>query len=117
MKEFKRVVIAGDGDLSIGMGVEKNTDLPYISIRQLLEPVEVGSDTLSKESIELLTILFKNLESLAVVEEACRLVRERLETPPTKDLEYWRKNAEEDYMKVPISVLRYISELENEVNK
>lgn len=30
-----------------------------------------------------------------------------------KDLNYWKKNAEEDYMKVPISVLRYITELEN----
>ena len=29
-----------------------------------------------------------------------------------KDLAYWKKNAEEDYLKVPISVLRYISELE-----
>jgi hypothetical protein len=28
-------------------------------------------------------------------------------------LSYWRANAEEDYMKVPISVLRYITELEN----
>ena len=32
-----------------------------------------------------------------------------------KDLEYYRKNAEEDYMPVPISVLRYISELEEVV--
>ena len=31
---------------------------------------------------------------------------------PVKDLAYWKKNAEEDYLKVPISVLRYISELE-----
>jgi hypothetical protein len=29
-----------------------------------------------------------------------------------KDLAYWRQNAEEDYMGTPISVLRYISELE-----
>lgn len=29
-----------------------------------------------------------------------------------KDLAYWKNNAEEDYLKVPISVLRYISELE-----
>jgi hypothetical protein len=29
-----------------------------------------------------------------------------------KDLAYWKENAEEDYMKVPISVLRYITELE-----
>lgn len=32
-----------------------------------------------------------------------------------KDLDYWKKNAEEDYMQVPISVLRYISELEEVV--
>ena len=32
-----------------------------------------------------------------------------------KDLEYWKKNAEEDYMRVPISVLRYITELEKAV--
>jgi len=31
-------------------------------------------------------------------------------------LEYWKNNAEEDYQKVPISVLKYISVLE-EVNK
>jgi hypothetical protein len=29
-----------------------------------------------------------------------------------KDLAYYRANAEEDYLQVPISVLRYISELE-----
>ena len=29
-----------------------------------------------------------------------------------KDIAYWKNNAEEDYLKVPISVLRYISELE-----
>ncbi len=29
-----------------------------------------------------------------------------------KDLDYFRKNAEEDYMTTPISVLRYITELE-----
>jgi hypothetical protein len=32
-----------------------------------------------------------------------------------KDLDYWKANAEEDYMQVPISVLRYISELEKVV--
>ena len=30
----------------------------------------------------------------------------------TEDLEYYKKNAEEDYLKTPISVLRYITELE-----
>ena len=33
-----------------------------------------------------------------------------------KNLAYFKKNAEEDYMKVPISVLRYISELEESKN-
>jgi hypothetical protein len=32
-----------------------------------------------------------------------------------KDLNYWKANAEEDYMQVPISVLRYITELEEVV--
>ena len=31
-----------------------------------------------------------------------------------KDLNYWKNNAEEDYLKVPISVLRYITELEKQ---
>ena len=34
-----------------------------------------------------------------------------------KDLEYWKNNAEEDYMTTPISVLRYISELEEKVER
>lgn len=29
-----------------------------------------------------------------------------------KDLNYWKNNAEEDYLQVPISGLRYITELE-----
>lgn len=32
-----------------------------------------------------------------------------------KNLEYWRLNAEEDYMTTPISVLRYITELEDKL--
>ena len=32
-----------------------------------------------------------------------------------KDLGYWRLNAEEDYITTPISVLRYIRELEKEI--
>ena len=34
-----------------------------------------------------------------------------------KDLEYWRKKAEEHYLRVPISVLRYISKLEEKKYK
>ena len=35
------------------------------------------------------------------------------EETPIKDLDYYKSNAEEDYIKTPISVLRYITELEN----
>lgn len=34
-----------------------------------------------------------------------------------KDLNYWKNNAEEDYITTPISVLRYITELEKEAPK
>lgn len=37
-----------------------------------------------------------------------------MEFKGTKDLAYWRANAEEDYTTTPISVLRYISELEKQ---
>jgi hypothetical protein len=33
-----------------------------------------------------------------------------------KDLAYYKANAEEDYLAVPISVLRYISQLEQQEN-
>jgi hypothetical protein len=33
-----------------------------------------------------------------------------------KDLSYYKANAEEDYLAVPISVLRYISELEERMH-
>ena len=51
-------------------------------------------------------------DELFLVEE--ELQQEKNEE--TKDLFYWKTNAEEDYLHVPISVLRYISELEKEVN-
>jgi hypothetical protein len=33
-----------------------------------------------------------------------------------KDIDYWRINAEENYITTPISVLRYIGELEQLLN-
>ena len=37
------------------------------------------------------------------------------EVEQVKDLQFWKENAEEDYLKVPISVLKYISKLETEL--
>jgi len=34
-----------------------------------------------------------------------------------KDLSYWKYNCEENYMTTPISVLRYITELENTIKQ
>ena len=34
-----------------------------------------------------------------------------------KDLNYWKENCAEDYLMTPISVLRYITELENKVEE
>ena len=39
-----------------------------------------------------------------------------MEKTETKDLNYYKNNCEEDYIKTPISVLRYISELEEAIN-
>lgn len=33
-----------------------------------------------------------------------------------KDLNYWKKNCEEDYLRTPLSVLRYITKLEEAFN-
>ncbi len=49
----------------------------------------------------------------AFISSAGRQQRQQEKLEKLKDLSYWRANAEEDYMKVPISVLRYITELEN----
>ena len=46
---------------------------------------------------------------------AVRIINDKLNwkmETTKKDLEYYRKNAEEDYLTTPISVLRYISEME-----
>jgi hypothetical protein len=52
----------------------------------------------------------------------CQEIKHRLteamgeKLPHGKPMEYWKANAEEDYMKVPISVLKYIQILEEIVN-
>lgn len=37
------------------------------------------------------------------------------EVEQVKDLQFWKENAEEDYLQTPISVLKYISKLETEL--
>jgi hypothetical protein len=74
----RNVVVAGMGELSMGMGVENITQTPFIGINKLLKPHVIGENCLSSESEEVVTILFKNLESLEVLETMCRKTRKFL---------------------------------------
>jgi len=42
---------------------------------------------------------------------------EKVKKKSKKDLSYWKNNCEENYMTTPISVLRYITELENTIEQ
>jgi len=44
------------------------------------------------------------------------LIQEEPKQEPVKDLTYWKNNCEEDYLHTPISVLKYISKLEEQLN-
>ena len=74
----RNVVVAGMGELSMGMGVENITQTPFIGINKLSKPHVIGENCLSSESEEVVTILFKNLESLEVLERMCRKTRKFL---------------------------------------
>jgi hypothetical protein len=86
-KKLEKVVLAGNGRLAFGMGAgdthlsedETSSNLPYITIGFVQEPREIGEKVISGESEEMLTILFKNIESLEVMERMCSKVRKYLE--------------------------------------
>jgi hypothetical protein len=78
-KKLERIVVAGDGRLSFGMAVEMGNKLPLITIGYLEEPKEIGENVMEVDNQEILTILFKNLESLDVLERMCSEVRKYLE--------------------------------------
>lgn len=92
-KKLKKVVLAGNGRLAFGMGVgdahlsedETSSKLPYITIGFVQEPREIGEKVISGESEEMLTILFKNIKSLEVMERMCSKVRIYLEKNPTEN--------------------------------
>jgi phosphopantetheinyl transferase (holo-ACP synthase) len=48
-------------------------------------------------------------------QKAIELLKQK--TMKEKDLDYFKQNAEEDYMTTPISVLRYITELEQKIEE
>jgi hypothetical protein len=76
----RNVVVAGMGGLAFGMGIESVTQTPFIGLSKLSKPHVIGENCLSSESEEVVTILFKNLESLEVLEEMCRKTRKFLKS-------------------------------------
>ena len=51
-----------------------------------------------------------------IVREAMQIVSKDVRPPKiTKDLAFFKTNCEEDYLHTPISVLRYITELEKRI--
>lgn len=87
MEKLNKVILAGNGGLAFGMGVadaqlpgdETTSKLPFIKISFVPEPRKIGEKVISGESEEILTILFKNLKSLEVLERMCSKTREYLE--------------------------------------
>lgn len=65
-----------------------------------------------KEFNELVTFCFGNEHKKEFVQKEKVNQEDFVNLEKLEDLEYWRLNAEEDYGKAPISVLRYITELE-----
>ncbi len=78
-KQRERVIVAGDGNILFGMGYGNIVKLPFIMIDVLNEPKEIGEVVLDCESEEVLTIVFKNLKSLEVLEKMCSETRKYLE--------------------------------------
>jgi len=70
--------IAGDGKISFGMGFAGKDKTPFISIGELSESKEIGENLLGKDEkdFNITTIYFKNLESLAVLENCIQKVKD-----------------------------------------
>lgn len=79
-KQLERVIVAGDGNIAFGFAFESILKLPLITISSLPEPQEIGSDVLGVEDVEILSILFKNVESLAILEKMCGEARKYFES-------------------------------------
>jgi hypothetical protein len=70
------------------------------------------------EYVELKGYAIILLEESCDCDKICNECKPKQETlEEVKDLAYYKTNAEEDYLQVPISVLRYISQLEQEQDK
>ena len=105
-KEVCKIILTTDKDL-IKDGVQAIDD----------EFLEWFVKNPSCESVQVENTCLEERQCMCESNENClkdgyKIIIPQEEPKQKKDLAYWKENAEEDYMKVPISVLRYITELE-----
>ena len=76
---MKKYVI-GNGNTCITSGIFKEIEIPFIAISNIEEGKSVGDDLLNTqiEEANRTVILIKNLEGLAVLEKALKLVKAKL---------------------------------------
>lgn len=109
--QWKKIILTTDQEL-IADGVQaidneflewfvKNSSCDVVEVETYFKKIGVETDANGYREMD---ILAKHYRLSIPKEESI-----------VKDLNYWKANAEEDYMRVPISVLRYISELENKM--
>ena len=103
----KKIIMTTDPKL-IEKGVQSIPDifLEWFVKNTTSEYVEIGNQSI--KSFE--TGHFEDFYKIIIPKEELKQVT----LEEVKDLNYWKNNAEEDYLLVPISVLRYISELEKQ---
>ncbi len=106
--EMKKIILTTDLDL-IKDGVQAIDDefLEWFVMNPSCESVRVERN-FADEGIKGITYYGKYFLVTPNEEPKQQTLQE------AKDLKYYKNNAEEDYLKVPISVLRYISELEQQ---
>jgi hypothetical protein len=110
-KFYKKIILTTDQDLiADGVQVIDDTFLEWFVKNPNCEDVEVEIETTSIQLPQ--QQLSENSYDLAFRWINKKVYKIIIPQEEPKDLAYWKENAEEDYMKVPISVLRYITELE-----
>jgi hypothetical protein len=76
--------------------------------------IEIEMETISEGLDESAQAQYTKVPKLD--EDKCLIIK-TTKTMKEKDLDYFKQNAEEDYIKTPISVLRYITELEQRLEE
>ena len=116
IKNGKKIILTTDQDL-IKDGVQAIDDefLEWFVNNPSCEDVEVIYGLYNPSGRKVNFEILNQNHSQCVWKYKVIIPKEEPKQELVKDLTYWKANAEEDYMKVPISVLRYISELENQM--